>query len=335
MKVSIVVATRNCEKHVRDLMESLARIVDENIEVIVVDSSEDSTPSIVSEYDFVKLVRLEKLGLNVARNRGVREATGDVIIFTDCDCIVPEKWVENILEVFRRENAHVVGGSALNFYKGEYLITDYANEGIWSIMPIYKEKIVFDKTSFRKVRLPPGNNLSFKRKVFEKGYFFDEEYSGGSDEIDLLWRLCRDGFKIVVDPSVYIYHKHRTSLLELFKQEYRYGMGHYIFFKKNKDSPLAWPAAIGSYVFALFLTALLISYFIFPLAFLVIGSFLSIVTIEVYFVLFLYYLKRKRLSLKKSIIYPVLDIICHALYLFGFLYSNIKDVIRRIAYRGK
>ncbi|RLE73404.1 MAG: hypothetical protein DRJ37_00320 [Thermoprotei archaeon] len=335
MKVSIVVATRNCEKHVRDLMESLAKIVNEDIEVIVVDSSEDATPCIVSEYSFVKLVKLNKLGLNVARNRGVKEATGDVIIFTDCDCIVPEEWVKNILEVFKRENAHVVGGSALNFYKGESLIMDYANEGIWSIMPVYREKIVFDRDSFKKTRLPPGNNLSFKREIFDKGYFFDEEYRGGSDEVDLLWRLCRDGFKIVVDPSVYVYHKHRTSLLELFKQEFRYGMGHYIFFKKNKDSPLAWPAAIGSYVFALFLTALLVSYFISTIAFLLIGLFLSIIALEVYVVLFLYYFKKRKMPLKRSVLYPVLDIVCHALYLFGFLYSNVKDVIRRIAYKAR
>ncbi len=335
MKVSIVVATRNCEKYIKDLMDSLAKIVEDYIEVIVVDSSEDSTPAIVSEYGFAKLIRLEKLGLNVARNVGVREAKGDIIVFTDCDCVVPKEWIENILKVFKEEEAHVVGGSAVNFYEGLSLITDYANEGIWSVMPIYRERIVFDRDSFRKVRLPPGNNLAFKKEIFDKGYFFDEEYRWGSDEVDLLWRLCRDGFKIVADPSVYVYHKHRTSLLELLKQEFRYGMGHYTFFKKNRDSPLAWPAAIGSYVFALFLAALFTSYFLSPLAFLIIGLFMATITVEVYLTLFFYYFKRRKLRLKKCFLYPILDITCHALYLFGFLYSNIRDIIGRISCRTK
>jgi len=327
LKITIIVATRNCQEHIADLMDSLAKIVDKNVQVVVVDSSEDNTPNIASRYKFAEVINFKKPGLNAARNEGIRRAKGDIIVFTDCDCIVPECWLKNILKVFEEEKAHVVGGSAKNFYKRTYLVTDYANEGIWPVMPVYNRRIIFNRDTFKSYRLPPGNNLAFKREIFEKGYLFDEEYKYGCDEIDLLWRLCRDGFKIVADSRVYVYHKHRTSLIELLKQEFRYGMGHHLFFVKNRDCPISWPTAIGAYAFIIFLAMLGFSFFIFPFLFNFLSTFTIAVIVEVYAILFLYYLRKRKLSLKKCLIYPLLDIVCHILYLLGFIYASTRERI--------
>ncbi|RLE71450.1 MAG: hypothetical protein DRZ80_08410 [Thermoprotei archaeon] len=332
LKISVIVATKNCQEHISDLMDSLAKIVDEDVQVLIIDSSTDETPEIASKYDFAEVIKFDKPGLNAARNYGVKRADGDIVIFTDCDCIVPKNWIKNILKVFEEENADVVGGSAKNFFEEVYLVTDYANEGIWPVMPVYKERIILTRENFRNVRLPPGNNLAFKKAIFERGYFFDEEYKYGCDEIDLLWRLCRDNFKIVVDPDVYVYHKHRTSLKELLRQEFRYGMGHYLFFVKNRDCPISWPAAVGSYFFTLFFTLLGFSYFIFQPLFVSLSVFTLTTLAEVYTILFIYYFKKRKLKLKKCLLYPLLDVACHISYLLGFLNASIRE---RIACRER
>ena len=330
----MVIPTRNCSRDVGELLESLSKLDYPDLEILVVDSSEDDTPLVVSRHGAAKLIRVERLGLNVARNLGVELASGEVIAFTDCDCVVPPDWIRNILKALEETGAAVVGGSALNYYKGGYL-TDYANEGIWPLMPVYEKRVLVTKENFHRIRLPPGNNMAFRREVFEAGYRFDEGYRGGSDEIDLFWRLCRDGYLIVADPDVVVYHKHRASLTELVRQAFSYGRGHYVFYSKNPDSPLARVpvyAACAIFLYSALLVAL--SLLRSPLA-LVLAKLAGALTAFGYLALLCYYGLGKRLGLARSTTYPLLDLLCHSSYLLGFLYEAILSLLGKSRIRER
>ena len=303
VRVSVVVPTRNCEDDIADLLESLRGLGD--VEVIVVDYSDDQTPEVAGRYGFVRVIRAPRPGLNLARNLGLREAQGEVVAFTDCDCVVPRDWIANILRVMRETGAACVGGSALNYRPGR-LFTDYANEAVLPLMPVYRSRTVVTAANFFVKRPPPGNNMAFLKRVAES-YLFDEEYRYGWDEVDLMWRLCRDGHAVVADPSIVVYHKHRERLGDLLRQEFRYGRGHVYFTLKNPDAPISWvpPAAL------LALTAYLLLVLSAPRALLLIPV--------LYLALFAEYRFRRGLPLLKSLAYPLLDYACHLSYLAGYL----------------
>ena len=98
--VTVIVPVRNGEQTIQSLLESLQKL-DYNrnkVEVIVVDgNSTDKTQEIVKRYP-VKLIVEKRKGLNVARNTGIKCSKGEIIAFTDSDCIVPPDWLRRLWE---------------------------------------------------------------------------------------------------------------------------------------------------------------------------------------------------------------------------------------------
>ena len=92
-----------CIKSVLD--QSLAR---ERFEVILVDDgSRDGTAGIVERYP-VRYFRQENQGPAAARNKGAQLAKGDIILFTDSDCVPDHRWLENMVAPFS-ENPDISG----------------------------------------------------------------------------------------------------------------------------------------------------------------------------------------------------------------------------------
>ncbi|TDA26046.1 MAG: hypothetical protein DSO01_06335, partial [Archaeoglobi archaeon] len=80
------------------------------LEVVIVDGhSEDGTVEIARKYGC--RVVYESVGtIGGARNIGVRNSSGEFIVFTDADCVAERDWLKNLLKEFRDENIASVGG---------------------------------------------------------------------------------------------------------------------------------------------------------------------------------------------------------------------------------
>lgn len=223
-KVSIIVPVKNGASKIRDLLDSLMHVDydKDKLEIIVVDGcSTDGTKEIVSRYP-VKLLTEEKPGVNAARNTGIKNSTGEIIAFTDHDCIVPSDWVKKIVENLRDPEVGCVGGQILR-YNNDFLAR-YADESIIPVMRIFKKKTVLSRIG-SPVYYPVGCNFAVKREAIEKTGFFDERFEYGFDELEFAERVCEKGYKIVLTPEITIKHKHRSTLSELLKQAFRYGQG--------------------------------------------------------------------------------------------------------------
>src|SRR5437867_3327570 len=112
--ISVVVPTYNGERTIVDCLESLERAMrGRRGEIIVVDSSADSTPERVRRrFPGVTLIRSEtRLSAGQARNRGGEAAGGGLIFFTDQDCVVPQDWFTRIEEHFRDPSVDGAGGA--------------------------------------------------------------------------------------------------------------------------------------------------------------------------------------------------------------------------------
>jgi len=325
--VSVIIPVRNGEPTIEPLLESLQRLdYDRNkVEVVVVDgNSTDRTGDIVKKYP-VKLINEKREGLNAARNTGMRNSDGEIIAFTDCDCIVPSNWIKKIVENFKDPQVGCVGGSA----KGhdDDFISQYADNSIIPLMPFFKKRERLDMIKLF-LHHPAGCNMAFSRKAFEEVGCFDESIRYGFDDVEFVERVCKAGYKMVLDPNVRVWHKHRSTLKEFLKQNFSYGRGAGVLLKRKGAKYLAstwsllsligfvtWLSIIGLLTFLTLTTSLLI----FPL--LLFGF-----TIMPLLILMAFYLYKalENERYERTLTYPIIDFLRGLSFCCGQIYQLFK-----------
>src|ERR1700721_2629605 len=93
-RVSVVVCAYNAERTMDACLASLEHLNYPDYEVIVVnDGSKDRTLSISEGYPFCRIISQENKGLSVARNVGAEAATGEIVAYTDSDCVADPDWL--------------------------------------------------------------------------------------------------------------------------------------------------------------------------------------------------------------------------------------------------
>ncbi|WP_027092723.1 glycosyltransferase [Cohnella thermotolerans] len=216
MRASVVICTYNRAADLRDaLMSLLPQRFRGEFEVIVVDNgSTDATAQTV--LDFRRTVRFpvryifeERLGLSVARNRAIREAQGEYILFLDDDAVASDDWIGGIVSLFDRDpRIGCVGGKIEPVWEGDaphwlppenrtlYTILDYAD----------------DIVEMREPAIPFGANVAFRKSVFEAVGLFREDLGRvgsnllSSEEGELIERI-RTRYSVYYTPYASVLHK--------------------------------------------------------------------------------------------------------------------------------
>ncbi len=208
MLISVVVTTRNEERNVADLLDSLV-IQEAPLEVVVVDAaSEDRTRAIVEEYasryGFVKLFR-EGGTRGRSRNQGIRRSGGEAVAFIDADCIANPFWLQSLRN--RLAEADVVAGRTIQVGYRPF-------EELERVELIYRgHDITF-----------PTANLVYRRGILEEIGGFDEWFITAED-IDLNLRAVRAGHAIAYEPGAIVYHRTRPTVYDFFRQAFWNGAG--------------------------------------------------------------------------------------------------------------
>lgn len=337
-KVSIVVPVKNGATEIKELLDSLMSVdYDKSkLEIIVVDGcSADGTREIVSKYP-VKLVTEEKLGVNAARNAGIKNSTGEVIAFTDHDCVIPRDWVKKIVENLKDPQTGCVGGKILR-YNNDFL-AQYADESIIPVMRIFKKKAVIGKIS-SPIYYPVGCNFAVKREAVEKTGFFDERFEYGFDELEFAERVCEKGYKIILTPEIMVKHKHRSTLSKLLKQTFRYGQGGGLVPKiKGVNSMLSKWVLLSLTIFALwfFVILSLTIYTIFMQS----TVFLTMLFVLLFFPLLglmaFYAYRTFRMGdgkYQRVLAYPFIDVMRSLAFVAGGMYRLLKPVGHKTSWK--
>lgn len=111
-KVSVIVPVYNCEKYVKQSIESILNQTYCNIEVVLVDDgSTDSSGRICDKYalldERVKVIHQSNQGVSAARNAGLKVTTGEFITFVDADDYVELDMYDYLLEMIRKYDADI------------------------------------------------------------------------------------------------------------------------------------------------------------------------------------------------------------------------------------
>lgn len=326
--VSIIIPVKNGEKTLATLLESLAQIDydREKLQFLVIDGkSTDKTIDIVKRYPFVQLITQNGDGLNAARNSGVRNSKSEIIAFTDSDCVVTRDWVKSIVENFSDPEIGCIGGSTKGF-NGD-TISNYADNSVMPVLRIFKRREILDSIKLLQ-RFPAGCNMAFRHEALEEIGGFDENIKYGFDEDDAAERVCKAGYKMVLDPNCLILHKHRSSLRELLGQTFGYGRGIGLILKKkglrNAVSKWAFLNFLGFFTW-IFSVGVLVSS-------LITSSFSPLLTIPLmivtapFLVPAIIYAQRaiKDGRPERIVIYPSIDILRIVTFAIGEIYQLFK-----------
>jgi cellulose synthase/poly-beta-1,6-N-acetylglucosamine synthase-like glycosyltransferase len=171
---------------------------------------------LVHESDLVTFDRsAQPLPPAAARNRGAAQARGDVLVFTDADCIARPNWLRVLAGRFTDPDVDVVGGGI-----------EFASQNYWTTsdnLSMFYEFLAIQPAGER--RQLPSLNLAIRRKVFTEIGGFDERYPRpAGEDADLTIRLRKKGHTLHFEPGAVIYHdppRHRLS--DLLRHAYYQG----------------------------------------------------------------------------------------------------------------
>ena len=218
--VSVIIPTYNRGSALEVCLSAVTALDDSDYEVIVVDdgSTDGTEERVRTRFPGVRFFRLEEnQGPAAARNRGLREAAGGILAFTDDDCVPPRDWLRRHLAHHRDPKVGAVGGlqvpDAPSFFDKVQWV-HYAEEH-GSLMRI---------ESIEAWEGLATSNLSVKREVFERIGSFDEAFLTGSDP-EFVRRACRSGYVLIRDPRLTVRHLKRNTLASYLGTRFHRGCG--------------------------------------------------------------------------------------------------------------
>ncbi len=244
MLFSVVVPTHNRAATLARCLAGLEAQSHAEREIIVVDDGgSDATAEVAAQFPVARLLRQEHAGPAAARNRGIAEAAGGIVAFTDDDCLPPQDWLARLAEGFcRHPEAAGVGGRLL---APEHLRRTNA-------LARFEEHVARvrhgagDHEVLSGFDCPAGgtNNMAYRRAALLDAGGFDESfpYAAGEDA-DLKLRLAQSGALFLYVP-VAMTHLQSYTWPEFRRQQFIRGKGRAYFDRKWGRPPRRAGAAL-------------------------------------------------------------------------------------------
>ena len=238
LRFSLVIPTHNRRESLRRCLETAVTQDYAEYEVLVVDDgSSDGTEEMASEFAGVRYLRqVRNQGPASARNRGIRESTGDVVAFTDDDCLLPRDFVRRLADGY----ADYAGVGGVGGYQeaAEQVLASNLLARL-EAYHIHAELGAGDAPSVGGKECPASatNSMSYRRELLLALGGFDETfpYAAGEDT-DLKWRAVDRGHRLLYVP-VKVTHDRPYTWPDFWRQHVIRGRGVVHFEKKHMGHP--------------------------------------------------------------------------------------------------
>jgi glycosyltransferase involved in cell wall biosynthesis len=213
--VSVVVCSYNGAKTLAACLDSLGKLNYPDYEIILVDDgSTDDTAYVAAQFPNVRYIHQGNHGLSHARNTGAAAARGEVLAYTDSDCMADADWLYYLIGTLTSGDYAGVGGPNLTPPAENWI------QACVAAAPGGPSHVLLTDTVAEHI---PGCNMAFYKWAFENIGGFDPEYRKAGDDVDFCWRLQQAGCVIAFSPTAMVWHHRRFTLRAFFKQQDGYG----------------------------------------------------------------------------------------------------------------
>lgn len=239
-RVSVIIPVLNDFERLRTCLEALARQTwdAQRLEVIVVDNgSASDITKVTAPFPFVRLEREPTPGSYVARNKGLELVSGDVIAFTDSDCVPEPNWIaEGVAAVRRHGPSAIVGGQVVLFARdAEHpSLAEEFELAVGFSQQLYVEQKHYAVTA----------NLFTTPQVFARVGTFDGTLKSGGDK-EWGMRAHGKGIALFYEENAIVRHPARHSMKQLLHKRARVMGGHLAILRERYPAWLAFSLLFG------------------------------------------------------------------------------------------
>lgn len=225
--LSVIVPAYRAASTISSCLGALESQLADDLEVLVVDSGDDGTGELAAErFPWVRVVqRDERAFAGHARNLGVERSRGDLLAFTDADCVPAPDWVESLRAAHEERDLPVIGGTVANGNPSSRVGWAYYLAEFHRWAPGAAAGFVDDV---------PGCCWSLRRWTYERyGPFLEDTYCS---DTAFHWKMARDGHRPFLDPSIRVAHSNPVRLSRVLPHEVLHGRN----FARVRTSESGW-----------------------------------------------------------------------------------------------
>lgn len=221
--ISVVIPVYNEEERILATLDAIYGNTLPPDEVIVADGrSTDRTIELIREnYPQVTIVDNTERKAASGRNLGIAAAHGDIIAFTDGDCIVDENWIQSIKTVFESFDIDGIGGKVIPA-EPENKYEEYWGNLAWRLI------MSFGDTPYTVTKCTINDsfvtaNCAYRKTLLDELGGFSAWFGNNAEDTDFCWRAVKAGAKLRYSPELVIYARSVTTLRGIMKKSFRNG----------------------------------------------------------------------------------------------------------------
>jgi succinoglycan biosynthesis protein ExoA len=239
--ISVIVPVRNEARFIRRTLECLlGQDYDPaRFEILVIDGeSNDGTAEIVAglaqDHANLRLLDNPRRLSSAARNVGIRNARGDVVLLVDGHCELRDRQhFRRLAAVFERSGADCVGRPQPLDVAGASTLQRAVAAARSSRLGHHPDSFIYSSAE----RFVPAKSVAvaYRRKVFDRAGYFDESFDACED-VELNHRIDLAGLTCFFAPEIAVHYAPRDTLRGLFRQLVRYGRGRVRLLRKHPET---------------------------------------------------------------------------------------------------
>ncbi len=238
--ISVILATKDRSEHLARCLDSIIKNSEINFEILVIDQSRNNLSEIVAKtFKKSKIIyhHLNKAKKSEALNLGISMAKGNILAFTDDDCIVSHNWLYSIKKTFQEDKKiKMLFGKSMPYQEKKH-----PNLVCPSVFTMDSDHVI-SKPTFHAEKIGFGNNMAIRRdSLLDKSIYFASWLGPGSaahaaEDAEISLRMLMSGNKIRYNSKILVFHNKWLNEKESFTQMLQYLCGEtacygYYFFK--------------------------------------------------------------------------------------------------------
>lgn len=216
-RAAIIIVNWNGKKFLEDCLSSVYKQTYKNFDVYFVDnhSSDDSVKFVKKNFFNTKIIQLDKnYGFAKGNNEGIKEAfknkSVEYIVCLNNDTIVDKNWLKELVKTVKKDRKIGAVGSKLVYWSKKDRINTMGVIPLknGNALNLYKNELSNKHIKEERIFGPCAGSAIYKRELLERIGLFDESYFCYLEDVDLDYRINKEGYYCIANPKSKVIHIH-------------------------------------------------------------------------------------------------------------------------------